>query len=229
MVVLVKTEAGNCAKTGIASIDYLTGCLPEGIAVEIYGDFELLYPASYTAAATLHCRGGAVLGIVQEGPLNYDLFAVRSLLRNMGCSEESFLISRAFRLEDAAEMLRDAADLPHKSVIVFDPYAHSPSSPKEYAKLTPLTAAIRKASSRGKRVLLLNRVTKFGRFLPEGGKMHHHSVAVIVRIEKSGRRSYRAILVKHPTRPQISISGPLRELYGASASWEEQPLLLEWL
>ncbi|MGB9784227.1 MAG: hypothetical protein ACP5I2_01570 [Fervidicoccaceae archaeon] len=224
-----KFQHEGCAETGITSIDYLVGCLQRGIIAEIYGDPDLLFPASYIATASLHCKGGAVLGIVQENPLNYDLYAVRTALRSMKCSEDGLLVSRAFRIEDAVDMIREAMNLPQESLIVFDPYAHSPNLPREYTRLSPLTAVIRSAAGRGKRVVLFNRVTKFGRFLPEGGNMHHHSVTVIVKLEKSGRRSYRATLIKHPTKPQTSISGSLRELYEVGKSWGGQFLLAEWL
>lgn len=228
-MLLSKLHNEACTKTGISSIDCLVGCLQKGIVAEIYGDFDLLLQISYIATASFHCRGGAILGIVQEDLLNYDLYAVRTALRAMECSEEGLLISRAFRIEDAVDMIREAIELPQDNLIIFDPYANAPNLPRDYTKLTPLTAAIRSAAVKGKRVVLFNRITKFGKFLPEGGNLHHHSATIIVKVERNGRRSYRVTLIKHPTKPQASVSGSLRELYGVETSWEGQFLLSEWL
>jgi hypothetical protein len=219
----------SCIKIGIPTIDHLAGCLPGGAISEIYGDFDLILHASYIAVASLHCRGGAALGIVQDNQMTYDLYAVRTFLRIMGCSEDGLLISRAFKIEDAVEMIKEAISIPAENLVIFDPYVHSPLQPKEYWRLTPLTAALRKAIVSGKRIVLLNRVTKFGRFLPEGGKMHHHAISVIIKLERNGKKSYRAFLVKHPSKPEASASGSIRELYEVSREWGGQYLLLEWL
>ncbi|MEM0021197.1 MAG: hypothetical protein QW039_01920 [Fervidicoccaceae archaeon] len=225
-----KLSRNSCIETGIPTIDQIIGCIPTGAIAEIYGEeLDLVLRASYIATANFHCNGGAALGIVQERAMNYDIYMLRMMLRALGCSEDGLLISRAFRLEDAIGMIREAISLKLGTIVIIDPYVHSPKYPREYWKLTPLTASFREAIAKGKRIVLFNRITKFGRYLPEGGKMHHHSASILVKIERRGSRSYRAILIKHPSRPESSALGAIRELNEVRREWEGQYLLLEWL
>lgn len=233
---VIDAEASNgrikldaCEKTGISTIDFLIGCMPIGSVTEFYGDIELLKYISYKVAARLHCRGGAALALVQTDPINYDLYLLNMYARSYGCSAESMLISRSFRIEDSVSMLKEAGNLDVPNIVIYDPYVHAPLDPMKYSKLTPLTGIMRYLASNGKRVILLNRISQFGRYLPEGGKMAHHIAFSILRIERIGSRSYRAELVKHPSKPERSTTGSIDEIYSVDTRWEGQLHLLEWL
>ncbi|AFH43229.1 hypothetical protein FFONT_1241 [Fervidicoccus fontis Kam940] len=222
-------DVKQCEKSGIEGIDELVGCIPKGIIAEFYGDFQLVLQTSYKVIANFHCIDGTAVGIMQNELINYDFYMLRMYARSFGCNTNDMLVSRAFRLEDAINMLKSASNIDAENIAIIDPYIHSPSEPRNYWKLARLIAMMRALSAEGKRVLLFNRVSKFGRFLPEGGNLSHHSAYMIVRLEIVDRRSYRATLIKHPSRPEKSLVRSINEILSVRDKWEGQLPLLEWL
>ena len=221
-------ENTECVKTKIGGIDELVGCIPPGAIVDFYGEQKLVRNISYKLSAWWHCNGKVALGIIQREAIAYNLYTVKMFLRAFGCSEKDFLVSRAFRIEDAVELIKESVKTRAKNLILINPYNHSPETPREYWKLTPLNGNIRKIAASGIRVALFNTTTKFGAFLPEGGKMHHHQTHIIIRLDKNNEKTYKATLLKHYNKKQKTITAPLKELFTVNQYWEEQYPLLKW-
>ncbi len=222
------SETRECLSTGVPTIDSLVGCVPRPAIIDFYGNPQLVKLLSYHVAAWWHCREPVGLGIVHDRPVSYDLYFIRNLLRLMRCDEEGFLVARAFRLEDVLEMLEEAEEKGVRNLILYSPYTFSPPKPEDYWRLTPLTGRIRRLYNKGLSIALFNTVSKFGVLLPEGGKMHHHQTHVIVKLEISGERSYRATLIKHYMGRRGFLRGPLKELVMVGSSWGEHYPLSEW-
>ncbi len=184
--------------TGVPSLDNLVQPVPEsGWVVEFYGERRLAGLVGHHAIAEAARRGLVAVVHVQEfGGL--DPFLVQRLARARGASVDNILVARAFRLVDVPKLLADAVETGAKTIVVVDPYLYSPATPIAYDRLTPLTAALRRAAGDAL-VVVVNRHSKFGRWRPEGGNFHHHSVHVMVRLH-TGSRGVLAELVKHPAK-----------------------------
>ncbi|MCE4624545.1 MAG: DNA recombination/repair protein RecA [Desulfurococcales archaeon] len=200
---------------GIPSIDFVVSPTPsKGWIIELYGSAAMLL--AHHAIAEAAGRGLVAVVHVQDFG-GFDPYLVRRLARARGVSVDNVLIARAFRLQDVAPLVEEASRTGARTVVVIDPYHYTPRSPRDYWRLTPITAALRNAARRAL-VVVANRVGKYGRLLPEGGNFHHHSVHVIVRAWETGR-GVMLELVKHPYKP-----APRRAL----ATWAEVGVAWRW-
>ncbi len=209
----------------VERLDGLLQPLPRAWSVEFYGEKRVLHGLLHRVVACRARYGPVAVALVQEfGGL--DPYEVRRHARALGSSVDRVYVARAFRLE-AVPGLIDSVPATTSTVVVVDPYLYSPLSPTSYDKLTPVTAAIRRAVARGVNVVVFNSPSRFGSGLrPEGGHFHHHSIHVIARVSRCGRRRLHVELVKHPHKP---LGGVCVHESEVGYSWGEQPLLLEWL
>lgn len=206
-------------------LDDLLQPLPRTWSVEFYGDGRLLRGLLHRVAACRARYGPVAVALVQEFE-GLDPYEVRRHARALGSSVDRVYVARAFRLE-AVPGLIDSVPATTSTVVVVDPYLYSPLSPEGYSDLAPVTAAIRRAVARGVNVVVFNSPTRFGTgYRPEGGSFHHHSIHVIARVSRCGKRRLYVELVKHPHRPLGRVCVPESEV---GYSWGGQPLLLEWL
>ena len=212
--------------TGIDGLDRLVSPLRRGWIVEFYGGEATLRLVYHRAIAEASRRGRVAVVHVQEfGGLNPYLLS--RLARIAGGSVDNIVVSRAFRLGDVAGLIRRAVETGAETIVVVDPYLYAPRSWRGYARLSPITAALREAAARAT-VVVANRATRYGsHWLPEGGGFHHHSVHVMVRLQPA-RRGVLAVLVKHPWKkaPRMTLV-PSSEVVGLS--WVGRRPLLEYL
>jgi len=201
--------------TGIASLDHLINPVKRNWLVEVYGEEESVRITYHHIIAESSKHGLVAVAHIQEfGGLNPYLLA--RLARMKGGLIENIVVSRAFRLRDVANLIMNAVKQGAETIVVVNPYLYSPRKWTSYSLLTPVTAALRRAS-REAQVIVANESTKFGRReLPEGGNFHHHTVHVIVRLGRI-RGGILARLIKHPAK---------RTPAYAMVSWVEvQPLI----
>ena len=211
--------------TALPVLDELIKPLPEGWVVEFFGDWDVIEVLLHRAAVALSAFGRVYVVFTQDfGGLNpYLMGRLSKVLRS---DLSNVFIARAFKVEDTLALLKEAAEEGVKEVLIADPYLHLPNDPRKYWLGTAVTAGIRELVRSGAEVAVFNRVSRFGRFLPEGGNYHHHSIHVLVRLSR-GSVSVRADLIKHPLKPHVIKYFRFADLYrGSGASGRT---LLDWV
>lgn len=185
--------------SGVWAIDRLLEPLRREWVVEFFGDRRLTSYLMHHLAAFNGGRGPVYLVLAQEfGGLRTDL--ISTLCRVYGCVPSNVMVARAFSNDDVKDALRRLVGdgLEEGVAVVAYPYNYLPKSPEGYYEASEISGLIMKAALRH-RLTILNTVTKFGDFMPEGGSLHHHIVKVIVKVFMRGGRVV-AEVVKHPAR-----------------------------
>jgi len=199
-------------------LDRFIAPLPDSWAVEFYGAENLVSIMMHRIAACRARRGDVAVALVQDfGGLNP--YMLRYFTKVLGSSLDRITVSRAFRLEDVPALLKSVPPWVD-TVLVRTPFLFSPQSPLEYSKVTPIVAAMKKLVDSGIRVVVFNTVSKFGKFLPEGGNYHHHVMHAVIRLWNIDRKRFGAEIVKHAWRaPGMTVlpkSEVMREWGGLS-------------
>lgn len=212
--------------TGIRQLDELANPLYRDWVIEFYGDPRtVLKIMHYVVAYRSSMERVYVLLNVEFGGID-TLYLVR-LCRFLGCHLENVVVTRAFRLSETVEVLRDLCYSVENSLIaVVFPYNYIPKDPLMYREATRITGLVQRASARNQ-LVVFNTVTRHGRYMPEGGSFHHHLVKVIIRLVRSGS-SVLAELVKHPAKGRALRSIPLNMLEYPVPE-EHQLTLSKWI
>ncbi len=215
--------------TRIGALDNLLGGgIEENSLTEFYSpDNELLSLLCHRLAVLSAEKGKTLLLYIQEfGGL--DPYLLKTMAERLSVSwnlvDTNLKIARAFKFEDALELVNSAVKENSEFILVFDPYLHVEFHDLQSAsRLTWLM----KLPSNDRTVILFNRPIE-ERFSPLGGNYHAHSVHILVRLDPvGGRGTVKIRLVKHPSLPPTSALIKKRELEGLK--WEGQHLLSEWL
>lgn len=218
-------------RTGVDGLDRLLGGgIEERSLTEFYSPSVRIVGLLYHRIAVLASARGRTLAVHVQDFGGLDPYLLRSTARRLGVDwqtvEENLRVARAFKLEDALDLLSRARAEGSDLALVFDPYLHVDW--REAWTATRLTQAIRGLAADGT-VILFNRCSLDGRgWSPLGGTYHAHSVHAAVRLDPRPGGLVRATLVKHPSRPPASEWLTVGELGGASP-WEGLPRLSEWL
>jgi len=219
---------GYCYSTGVDELDKLVGCINGGSIVEFFGDLEVIVTLSYRLVARWSCYGNVALLIAQSSPVLYDFYEIKKKAMLEYCLG-SVIVSRSFRIEDTAQLLSEANTKISKSYVLFDPFVHAVElPPQERWRLNPIVRHIRRLSGHGARIAIFNRYSIFSHGLPEGGSLYRHSVHVSVMLEKTGKKGVKALLIKHPSKSNASVSLSIDEIEGKT-KWVGQALLSGWL
>lgn len=217
--------------TGVDGLDRLLGGgVEERSLTEFYSPSLRIVSLLYHRIAVLASTRGRTLAIHVQDFGGLDPYLLRSMARRLGVGwrsvEENLRVARAFKLEDALDLLLRAWGEEVEFALVFDPYLHVEW--REAWTATRLTQLLRRLSLDGT-VISFNRCSLDGRgWSPLGGTYHAHSVHVAVRLDPRPRGLVRATLVKHPSRPGASVWVTVGEMGGASP-WGGLPRLSEWL
>ncbi|AFZ70817.1 hypothetical protein Calag_1095 [Caldisphaera lagunensis DSM 15908] len=211
--------------TGIQALDTLINPINKGNIIEIYGDWRIALSISHMTMASLTRYGKVGVVYIQDFG-NLDPYFVRKMIKIFGGNFDNIYISRAFRRYDIPELIKSIEGI--NNLILIDPYLFSPVSPLNYNLLTPITGAIKEISSKGITAIIFNRETSLGKFLPEGGKFHHHILHAIIKVLPY-RNGIEAILIKHYAKLTPRISYISYKELGDERLWVGQHLLQEWL
>jgi len=220
---------GIALPTRIRALDNLLGGgVEENSFTEFYSpDNRLLSLLCHRLAVLAAEKGKTLLLYVQEfGGL--DPYLLRAMAERLfvpwDLVDSNLRIARAFKFEDALELVSSAVKEDSRFLLVFDPYLHVEFHDlRDASRLTWLM----KLPSADRTVILFNRPIK-EKFSPLGGSYHAHSVHILLRLDPVGRRGTVKIrLVKHPSIPPTSVLVKRGELEGLR--WEGRHLLSEWL
>ncbi len=193
--------------------------------LEFYGDREITQKLMHRVAACLSRYGDTYLYINQLfGGLNP--YMLRRIARTIVNADlDRIYVSRGLRLEDFLKLsIRHCRGF--DSVVVVDPYLHTDPAKGFLTQYTLVTSAIRRLSSQA-RVVVFNRVSRAGSYMPEGGSFHHHTVHVIVRSYLRGRSSCFE-LIKHPAKDRGELCIDEKIIVEGDPVWVGQHQLLEW-
>ncbi len=194
------------ALTGIYIIDNMIGTVPRRWIIEFYGEENTLNQILHYIAA-YRSRFGKVLVLLNKDFGGLDPYTITRLARILGGESLKIDVARGFRFSDTVETLKEAESLEgYDSVMLAYPYYHMPRGPKGYSHTTRVTGLVRKLSLNGYRVFLFNTVSHMGRWMPEGGNYHHHTVHVIVRVDRLRGGKIGVRLVKHPSKPPSNMA-----------------------
>lgn len=184
--------------TGIRQLDDLVNPVKEQWITEFYGDPHIVLRVMHYAVVyrSTSSRVHVVFNIEFGG---LDTLYLVKLCRILNCNLDSVYVSRAFRLNDTINVLKDLEAVSNAVVILVFPYNYLPRDPSKYTEATKITGVISRIAL-SNQVILFNAVTKHGYYMPEGGSLHHHLVKVIVRLSRREGCIY-AQLVKHPAKP----------------------------
>jgi len=227
----VSGRARVVLRTGVDGLDRLLGGgIEECSLTEFYSPSVRIVGLLYHRIAVLASARGRTLAVYIQNFGGLDPYLLRSMARRLGVGwqtvEENLRVARAFKLEDALDLLSRASRGGSEFALVFDPYLHVDW--REAWTATRLTQAIRELAA-DRTVVSFNRCSLDGAgWLPLGGTYHAHSVHAAVRLDPRPGGLVRATLVKHPSRPPASEWLTAGELGGASP-WEGLPRLSEWL
>ncbi|MEM4487521.1 MAG: hypothetical protein QXK88_01770 [Desulfurococcaceae archaeon] len=185
--------------TGVKPIDELLEPIDERWIVELYGDSNAVLRVMHYAMV-YRSRDNAVHVVfnVEFGGIDTLYFA--RLCRVLDCKPDSIFISRAFRLKETLNILKELLKVQRSTVLLVFPYRYLPKNPSKYTVATEITGIIGRLAL-SNRVLLFNSLSNFGYYMPEGGSLHHHLVKVIVKLTRKNKWIL-ADLVKHPVKQQ---------------------------
>jgi len=187
--------------TGIYIVDNMIGPVPKHWIIEFYGEENTVNPILHHVTA-YRSRFGRVLVLLNKDFGGLDPYTVTRLARVLGGDSLRIDVGRGFRFSDTVETLREAVNVDgYESVILVYPYYHMPRGLGGYQHATRVTGLARELAVNGYRVFLFNTVSRMGEWMPEGGNYHHHSVHVIVRVDRLRKGRIGARLVKHPSKP----------------------------
>ncbi len=179
-------------------LDRFIAPLPEVWAIDFYGTDSVVTTLMHRVTACRARWGHVAVALVQDfGGLNP--YMLRYFTKVLGTSLDRVIVSRAFRSEDVPTLLRSVPQWVD-AVVVRTPFLFSPQTPEEYSKVTPIVAAIKKLIDSGIKVAVFNTVSKFGRFLPEGGNYYRHVMHAVVRLWEIDKKRFGAEIVKHAWR-----------------------------
>ncbi len=213
--------------TGIYILDNLIGSIPKYWITEFYGDKGVIDSLLHYVTA-YRSRFGRVLVLLNKDFGGLDPYTVTRLARVLGGDSLRIDVGRGFRFSDTIEILGEAGGMEgYESVMLVYPYYHMPRGLKGYSLATRVTGLARELAVSGHLVFLFNTVSRMGGWMPEGGHYHHHSVHVIVRVDRlrNGRIGVR--LVKHPSRPSGGLAS--FKLEGVIGGVVAQRPLTAWL
>lgn len=215
-------------QTGVEELDRLLGGgIEESSLTEFYSPDLRVLSLLYHRMAVLAAQVGRVLALHMQDFGGLDPYLLRSMARRLQIPwdvvESHLKLARAFKLEDAVNLLAKAQGESADFALVFDPYMHWDWRRGWLA--TTMTWLL-KSLTQDRTVVTFNRALE-GRWSPLGGSYHAHSVHALIRLEASRRSLVRAILVKHPSLPPGAAWFSLAELEGLS--WGGRRLLSEWL
>lgn len=195
---------GALASITCSMLDRFIAPLPKVWAVEFYGVESVVTTLMHRVAACRARVGDVAIAIVQDfGGLNP--YMLRYFTKVLGSDLSRVKVSRAFRGPDVPALLKSVPRWVDTAVIR-TPFLFSPQTPAEYSRLTPITASIKKLIDSGINVAVFNAVSKFGRYLPEGGNYHHHVLHAVIRLWDVDRRRFGAEIVKHVWRvPGVAV------------------------
>lgn len=182
---------------GFSLIDELISPIRSDWSVELYGD-ELLINYFFHVTLAYNSVWRRVFVIVAKEFGGIDPALLVKLCRIHGCSLNGVQVVRAFRNEDLVEILGELKQRSGELVVTLYPYSYLPKDPESYWKATLITGLLHQLSLRNQ-VIVFNAESKFGKYMPEGGSMHHHVVKVIVKLWRSRDVCY-AKLIKHPCK-----------------------------
>ncbi|MDP8003466.1 MAG: hypothetical protein ACP5I6_05510 [Caldisphaera sp.] len=212
--------------TNIIPLDRLLDPIDEGKSFEIYGTWRAVLSIAHKTIASLSKYGR--VGVIYIQDFGYlDPYLIHKHADMIGGNFDDIYISRAFRRDEIADLINSVKHIGIKSLVIIDPYLFSPQSYLNYSILTPITGSLKELLSYGITVSIFNRETSLGRYLPEGGKFHHHELHAIIKINPY-RNGFQAVLIKHyAKRTPIASFISIKEL-GDERLWVGQHLLQEW-
>ncbi|MEM4976590.1 MAG: hypothetical protein QXT64_04620 [Desulfurococcaceae archaeon] len=201
--------------TGITQIDELIDPFCKHWITEIYGESTPVVSIMHYVMA-YRSREDQVYVLLNLEFGGIDSLYLVKLCRIFNCNLENILVSRAFRLSETVKALEELSQVRNSLILLVYPYNYVSVDPRKYHEATRITGLISKVAS-SNQVVLFNAVTRYGKYMPEGGSFHHHVVKVIVRVIKRGN-SLIAELVKHPVKekhwriiPLSVLKHPVRE------------------
>ncbi|MCE4606128.1 MAG: hypothetical protein F7B59_02200 [Desulfurococcales archaeon] len=187
--------------TGIYPLDSLIGSIPRYWILEFYGEESVVSSLLHYITA-YRSRFGSVLVLLNKDFGGLDPYTVMRLTRILNGDSLKIDVGRGFRFSDTVKLLRKAGNSKdYDSLVIGYPYFHMPRGLKGYSKATEVTGLARELSMEDIRVFLFNHVSHMGVWMPEGGNYHHHSIHVIVRVDKVRGERIRARIIKHPSKP----------------------------
>ncbi len=206
--------------TGLSALDELVG---ETDFLEFFGKWDTV---NLLAHRFIVEHSGEVEVLLTQNFGAFDTYLLRRMGKNLGKRPEAE-IARAFSLPSTVELLEGALSSDAPVAAVVDPYLFAPSDWRSYHLLTPITAALRHLAHT-KPVVVFNRVTQFGKNVPEGGEYHLHTVPVLVEVSATPKAML-ACLIKHPASPARRVWLPYPEIYGERVGRTGvQRALTEW-
>jgi hypothetical protein len=206
----------------------LGGGIEENSLTEFYSPDDGLLSLLYHRLAVLAAEKGKTLSLYVQEFGGLDPYLLETMAERLSVPwavvDHNLRVARAFKFEDALELINSAIEEDFEFLLVFDPYLHVEL--RDLQRVSRLTWLI-KFPSKDKTVIVFNRPVE-KKFSPLGGNYHAHSVHTLIRLDPMGKRgTVRIRLVKHPSIPPTSLLINKKELEGLK--WEGQHLLLEWL
>jgi len=187
--------------TGIYLLDNLIGSIPRYWILEFYGDESIVNSLLHYITA-YRSKFGRVLVLLNKDFGGLDPYTVMRLTRILNGDSLKIDVGRGFRFTDTIKLLREArGSKSYDSIVIGYPYFHMPRGFKGYSSATEVTGLSRELSLEDIRVFLFNQVSHMGVWMPEGGNYHHHSVHVIVRVDRARGGRVKARIIKHPAKP----------------------------
>ncbi|HIE23848.1 MAG TPA: hypothetical protein EYP68_06430 [Candidatus Korarchaeota archaeon] len=215
--------------TKIKALDYLLGGgIEEKSLIEFYSPDNRLLSLLYHRLAVLAAERGKTLSLYVQEFGGLDPYLLETMAKRLSVPWEvvdhNLRIARAFKFEDALELINSVIKEDFEFLLVFDPYLHVEL--RDLHRASRLTWLI-KFPSKDKTAIVFNRPVE-EKFSPLGGNYHAHSVHILIRLDPIGKRgTVRIRLIKHPSIPPTSLLINKKELEGLK--WEGQHLLSEWL
>ncbi|MCE4614271.1 MAG: hypothetical protein F7B60_01890 [Desulfurococcales archaeon] len=186
---------------GIYILDKLIGSIPNYWILEFYGDRRIVSSLLHYVTA-YRSKFGRVLVLLNKDFGGLDPYTVMRLTRILNGDSLKIDVGRGFRFSDTIKLLREAWDSKgYDSVVIGYPYFHMPRGFKGYSSATEVTGLARELSLKNIRVFMFNNVSHMGVWMPEGGNYHHHSVHVIIRVDRIRGGKIGARIIKHPSKP----------------------------
>jgi len=216
--------------TGIHVIDDLIGGIPWNYAVEIYSSVEKIVNEVFHRAIAVNSARSSVYVLIAREYGGLNPYYLEKLTRIYNGDLGNIYVSRCFKTRDVIDSLNHLLEIEGdegKVAILYTPYNYIAPEPPDLVEASHITSLIHRLKNRDWRIIVFNSVNGFGYYKPSGGNFHHHVVNVMIRVEKIDRRWGFVELVKHPFKPSVRRSFPLKIL-GGSGDWGGQRLLIEW-
>jgi len=216
--------------TGLQVIDGLIGNIPWNYAVEIYSSVEKIINEIFHRAIAINSVKSSVYVLIAREYGGLNPYYLEKLTRIYNGDLGNVYVSRCFKTRDVVDSLNHLLEVEGdegKVTILYTPYSYIAPEPLDLAEATYITGLIHMLKNRNWRIVVFNNVNGFGYYKPSGGNFHHHVVNIMIRVETVDRKWGVAELVKHPFKPPVRRSFPLKILE-VNESWGGQRLLIEW-